>query len=97
MKKKDGSITRVKFIHESVKGSKSFKDFNELHIDLGHPLDIITLAMEKDVGLKLTGTIKICEDCVLEKQKKPALAKWMKHISNQRRKVIQFVRMSIEF
>ena len=45
---------------DSILIVKSFKHINELHIELGYPLEAITWATGKAVHFTLTGTYKIC-------------------------------------
>ena len=50
------------------------KDINDLWRELGHPLEDITQALGKAMGLKLPGALKSCKACTLGKAKRPGVS-----------------------
>ena len=81
IKTPNGWVTRVKVLQEtnnerSQSGSAPLKkNINDLHIELGHPSDIITHANAKALGIQVTSTFKPCEDCALGKAKQCTVSK----------------------
>ena len=75
IKTHDGWVAGVKFLSETgekrAQSTTSFckKTIDELNIKLSHPTKSSTHATTKDMGIKLTGTFKPCEDCTLGKVK----------------------------
>ena len=51
------------------------KNINYLHVELGHPSKTITHATAKAIGIQVTGTFKLCENCALGKAKQCAVSK----------------------
>ena len=46
------------------------KDINILHAKFGPPLEALTHATGRVIGLNCTGMVKPCEDCAWERQKR---------------------------
>ena len=75
IKTRDGCIAGVDFIRNSaiekaVSATALIKqDINDLHVELGHPSEAITIFTEKSFGIQVTGTFRLCEDCALGKAK----------------------------
>ena len=51
------------------------KDNNNLHTEQGHPLEDLTWATGKAIGLQLTGTFKPTKACILGKAQKAQVSK----------------------
>ena len=69
-KTRDKWVAAVNSIHDTPMKFQTKKDINKLHVELEHTLEAITRATGKAMNLKLTSTIKTCEDCALGKAKK---------------------------
>ena len=71
-----GWEVRVEFFQkpgpESAQLAKSTvlkKDINVLHVELGHPLEVITCATGKAMSLNLTGMLNPCKVVTWKRQK----------------------------
>ena len=51
------------------------RDANNLQNEVGNPLEDITQAMGKAMGLKVTGTLKKCKVCTYRKTKTAEISK----------------------
>ena len=51
------------------------KKIKDLYVELGHPSETITSAMAKALGIQVTSTFKLYEDCTLGKATKHAISK----------------------
>ena len=77
----NGSVTRVDFLQASndkraVSATAPLKkNVNDLHVELGHPSEVITRSTAKGLGIQVTGTFKPCEDCALVKAKQCSVSK----------------------
>ena len=45
------------------------QNINNLHVELGHPLEAIMRSTAKDLGIQVTGTFKPSKECTLGKAK----------------------------
>ena len=81
IKTDDGWVVGVKFLHESSQGRAQSatamhkKNINDLHVELGHPSEVITHDTMKAMSIQVTSTVKPCEDCILGKVKKSRVSK----------------------
>ena len=75
IKTRNGWVARVKFLckanNEITVSATALlkKNVNDLHVELGHPSKTITHSNAKAIGIQVTGTFKLCEDCTLGKAK----------------------------
>ena len=75
IKTHDGWVAGVNFLcetdEERVQSTTASckKNINDLHIELGHPSKSVTCTTTKDMGIQVTSTFKLCEDCALGKAK----------------------------
>ena len=53
------------------------RNVHDLHVKLGHPYEAITRSTTKGLGIQVTGTFKLCKDCILGKAKQHAVNKWL--------------------
>ena len=51
------------------------KNINNLHVELGQPLEVITNATTKSMGIQLTISFKLCEGCAVERATKGRVCK----------------------
>ena len=76
-----GWVAGVKFLHETnqekAQSTTSLhkKNINDLHIELGNPSKVITNATTKLMGIQVTNTFKLFEDCALGKANKSRVCK----------------------
>ena len=77
----DGWVAVVEFLWESSQERAQSataldkKNINDLHLKISHPSESITHATAKAMGIQVTGTFKLCEDCTLGKVKKCGVSK----------------------
>ena len=77
----DGWVAGVNFLRnvidkKAVSATAHIKrDINNLHVELGHPLEAITRSTAKNFNIQLTRAFKLCEDCALGKAKQRAVSK----------------------
>ena len=81
IKAQNGSAAGVKFLCETSQvmaqstTAHKQKNINDLHIEFGHPSEVIIHATVKSMGIQVTGTYKQCDDCTLGKAKKGRICK----------------------
>ena len=81
IKTHDNQVAIVKFLCETGEERAQSatvlhkRDINDLHIELGHQSESITCTTAKDMGIKLKGAFKPCEDCALGKAKQQGVSK----------------------
>ena len=51
------------------------KNINDLHVELGNSSESITHATALALGIQVTSTFKLCEDCTLQKAKQQGVSK----------------------
>ena len=56
-----GKVSRLS--SNGVAKQSKQKDVNELHRELGHPVEDVTRGTGKHIRLTITGTFTPCEDC----------------------------------
>ena len=75
IKTHDSWVARVEFLWENsderVQPATAHckKNINHLHVEVGHPSKSITHATYKAIGIQVTVTFNLCEDCTLGKAK----------------------------
>ena len=81
IKTHNGLEAGVKFLHETsqerAQSANAYKkkNINVLHVELGHPLEVISHATAKSMIIQVTGTFKPCDDYTLGKTKKGRVCK----------------------
>ena len=81
IKTRDGWVAGMDFLRnvideKTVSATILIKrDVNDLHAELGHPLEAITRSTGKHFNIQVTSTFEPCEDCTLGKAKQQAKSK----------------------
>ena len=81
IKTHDSWVTRVDFLQASINetavsaAALPKRNINDLHIELAHTSETITRSTIKGLGIQVTSTFKLCEDCTLGKAKQCAVSK----------------------